>query len=59
MKVLSQRAVQRRLWLARHIPRWLRYWVVIVAAAEATTGPYSDTEVPALTLDLFLKRIEA
>ena len=46
------------LWLAQRLPRRLRYWSVIVAGAEATTGQYSDTEVPSLTLMEALMRIE-
>jgi hypothetical protein len=49
------------LWwlrLARALPARLRYWAVIVAAAEATTGKYGATEVPALTIADLLQRIE-
>jgi hypothetical protein len=46
------------LWLAQRLPRRLRYWTVIVAGAEATTGEWADTEVPALLLPDLLKRIE-
>ena len=46
-------------WLARHMPRSLRYYAVIVASAEATTGKWSDTVVPELTVTDMLRRIEA
>ena len=46
------------LWLARKLPRRLRYWAVIVAGAEATTGKWGDTEAPALLLPDLLKRID-
>lgn len=46
------------LWCARRLPRWLRYWATIVSGAEATTGKYGDTEVPALLFMDVLKRIE-
>jgi hypothetical protein len=46
------------LWFAGKLPRRLRYWAVIVAGAEATTGQWSETEVPALTVTDVLKRID-
>lgn len=45
-------------WLARKMPRLLRYWATIVSFAEATTGQYGDTIVPELTVAEMLKRIE-
>jgi hypothetical protein len=46
------------LWLANHVPRKLAYWCAIRVAAHATSGQWSDQEVPALTLDNLLKRWE-
>jgi len=46
------------LWVARHlIPKRLRYWCVIVAAADATTGEYSNTVVPELSMVDMIKRV--
>jgi len=45
------------LTIVRMLPRKLRYWAVIDAAAFATTGKYGDTEAPAMALDTFLRRI--
>lgn len=45
------------LWIARRIPRRLRYWAVIVAAAEATCGKWSDTDASAVTMMDVLKRV--
>lgn len=45
------------LWIARRIPRRLRYWAVIVAAAEATCGKWSDTDASAITMMDVLKRV--
>jgi hypothetical protein len=44
------------LWLARHMPRRLRYWAVIVAGADATTGKWSATVVPDITFMEVLQR---
>lgn len=46
------------LWLARRIPRSIRYWCVIVAGAEASSGKYSDQIVPDMLYMDVLKRIE-
>jgi hypothetical protein len=45
------------LWVARHLPRWVRYWVTIDSISRATTGKYGDTEVPALHAMDVLDRI--
>lgn len=45
-------------WLARHMPRSLRYYATVVAASEATTGKWSNTVVPELTVVEMLNRIE-
>lgn len=46
-------------WLAQHMPRSLRYYATIMAAAEATSGKWSNTVVPELTVTDMLRRIEA
>lgn len=45
------------LWIARRVPRWLRYWVCIQCWAEATTGKYSHTVAPELRVDEMVRRI--
>ena len=45
------------LWIARRLPRWLRYWAVIDAVAEVTTGKYGNTIVPDLRAMEVLDRI--
>lgn len=37
------------MWLAWKLPPELVEWAFARVVAYATTGPYSDTEVPALT----------
>ncbi len=46
------------LRIAKMLPRALQRWVVINVWAEATTGKYSDTEAPALTVVEALRRWE-
>ena len=36
-------------WLAFRLPTYLVYWCAMRVMAKATSGPYSDQEVPALT----------
>lgn len=55
---VSQAKERVLLWLARKMPRSLRYWATIVAGAEATTGKYGNTIVPELKFVDVLKRIE-
>ena len=47
-------------WIAQQIayllPRRIVYWATIRAGAHATTGQWSDQEVPAVTLMDTLKR---
>lgn len=43
---------------ARKLPYWLRYWVVIHAGVDATTGKYGHQEVPAVTLPQILARMK-
>lgn len=51
------------LWLARRLPRRLRYPAPIVSGSEAsqaqraTTGSWSGTEVPSVLLVELLQRI--
>lgn len=44
-------------WLAPRLPRRLLYWATIEAGVVATTGTYSDTAVPSLTLLEALERL--
>jgi hypothetical protein len=44
--------------LARLVPRKLRYYVVINAAADASTGEWSHVEAPAVTIADILKRMK-
>lgn len=43
--------------LARLVPRKLRYYVVINAACDATTGEWSNVEAPAVTISDILRRM--
>jgi hypothetical protein len=45
-------------WLVWHLPRWLVYHSTIRLVAHATTGQYSNQEVPALTAMEALERWE-
>jgi hypothetical protein len=44
--------------LARMLPYRLRYYVVINAASDATTGEWSNVEAPAVTINDVLKRMK-
>ena len=44
------------LWLVRRLPDKLIYWACIHMAAYATSGEYSNQEVPSLTWDQMCKR---
>jgi hypothetical protein len=44
------------IWIAYHLPRRVVYWATIRLGAHATTGPYSKTVVPALTVVDALQR---
>lgn len=44
-------------WFVKRLPRWVRYYTVVSAAAEATTGQYSDTVVPELTTTELIQRM--
>ncbi len=46
------------LWLARHMPRRLRYWATIVTGAEASQGQWSNQEVPAMLFMDAVKRTD-
>lgn len=39
------------------LPYRVRYWTVIMAAAKATTGPYSHEEAPGVTITKILQRM--
>ena len=47
------------LWLAftKCIPAKARYWIVVEASVRATTGKFSDTVVPELTMMEMIQRI--
>lgn len=45
-------------WAAWHVPRWLVYFAAIRLWAHATTGPYGDTEAPAITVAEAIDRWE-
>jgi len=44
------------LWVADRMPRWLVYFCAIRLGAEVTTGKYSNTVVPDITLTDALRR---
>jgi hypothetical protein len=46
------------MWFAWHLPKWVVYWCAIRLGAHATTGKYSNTNVPELTFTDALKRWE-
>lgn len=37
------------MWVSKRLPRRLVYWSAVRVLANATSGKYSNTEVPALT----------
>ena len=43
-------------WVASHLPKKLIYFATIMLAAETTTGEYSNTSVPELTVMDAIKR---
>lgn len=57
-KWVSLHVVRTRLaiWFAHRMPRWLVYWCGVRMISHATTGQYSNTEVPALTAMEALRR---
>lgn len=56
MDNLKERVIH---WIARKLPRSVRYWAVIVAGAEATTrAPLSSANVPDITFMDVLKHLE-
>ena len=44
------------LWIARYMPRDMRYWATIQSCVLATTGQYASTDVISLTIDDMLRR---
>ena len=44
------------MWLVRLLPKTLVMWCYVRVAAHATTGEYSNTVVPELTMMDALKR---
>lgn len=47
------------LWLARKLPKKLRYWCVIDAGAFATSGKYETTNVPELSMMDMIDRLDS
>jgi hypothetical protein len=46
------------LTCVRRIPYKVRYWVIMLAWADATQGEWSDQEVPAVTPFQLLERMK-
>lgn len=53
---LYDKKEQLQIWVAWHIPKWLVKWAAVRLGANATTGKYSNTVTPDLTLIDALKR---
>ena len=53
----EQMALNLWLFFTRCIPAKARYWIVVNASVEATTGAYSSTVVPELTMMEMINRI--
>jgi hypothetical protein len=51
-----KRKQQIQMWIAWAMPKWLVYWCTMRLIAHATTGPYSDQNVPELTAMEAIKR---
>lgn len=58
---IDKRKTFTALWFSRHLPRWLKYWVVIQATAEYTTSREcidKGTNVPDVTWSDVAKWLE-
>jgi hypothetical protein len=45
-------------WIARHLPRWLRYWVVMDAGINHCGGPnHPDEIVPEVPFVTVMNRV--
>lgn len=43
-------------WIASHLPKSIRYWVIVHGFAVSTTGEYGDTVASELTVFEMQKR---
>ena len=59
MKPYYVRNTDLKLWIVKHLPKWIVYYSLVVAGASASTGQYSDTNVTELTIIEVMKRWEA
>lgn len=46
------------LWIAHHLPRFFRYFIVIDACARVTTGPFSDKTPDEVNIMQLLKEMD-
>ena len=53
---IRDRRERLQCWMAFRMPRWLAYWCTVRVAVNASTGTYSNQNVPALTCADALKR---
>lgn len=44
------------MWLAWRIPKTLAYWVFVRVFSNATTGAWSNEEVPGVTCEQAMRR---
>jgi hypothetical protein len=59
IKMWWYRQRQEILWfIAKNMPKSIRYWCVVFACSQATTGKYGNTVPDELSIMEMLKRIE-
>ena len=45
------------IWIARHLPKSIRYWAICDSFGKATTGKYGDTVASELTVFQMQERV--
>ncbi len=55
---MSVRMVKLHYWIVDRLPRWIIYWCAMRLWVAGTTGSYSHTIAPELTLDEAIRRWE-
>ena len=53
---MSVRMVRLHYWFVDRLPRWIIYWCAMRLWVASTTGKYSSTIAPELTLDEAIRR---
>lgn len=55
---MTIRMVKLHYWFVDRLPRWVIYWCAMRLWVASTTGEYSTTIAPKLTLDEAIRRWE-